>query len=135
MPSLLQHYNRLKRMRLAKKRDRQPITSQFMQQYSQARTSFRRAMREAKEKCWGELVEQVSHNHQIVWKAWHRTTPSTHHPLSTFTSSVPSDPPILTPTDNLNYAARYFQSVSTLPDNPAFNKSEDDNVKRTIESL
>ena len=135
LPSLLSRYNRLKRMRQARKRDNIPFSSDLMQQYSQARTAFRQAMRDAKEQCWGELVEQVSQNHHIVWKAWHRTLPSTQHPLPTFTSSNPSDPPPLNATDNLNYIASHFQTISTLPNDPAFNRSEDNNVKHTIDSL
>ena len=135
LPSLLSYYNRLKRIIAWKKRDREPIPVELTHRTSQARTAFRTAMRDAKQQCWGELVEQVSQNHQIVWKAWHRTLPSTRQPLPTFTSSNPADAPPLDATDNLNHIARYFQSISTIPNDPAFNNTEDDIVKRTIESL
>ena len=135
LPSLLSRYNRLKHIVLWKKRDREPIPVELQQRTSQARAAYRTAMRDAKHQCWGELVEQVTKNHQIVWKAWHRTLPSKHHPLPTFTSTNPADPPPTDLIDNLNYVARHFQSISTLPNDPAFNNTQDDNVKQTIESL
>ena len=135
LPSLLRTYNRLKRIRDARKRDMIQISHDLQQRYTQARIAFRVAARDAKQQCFGELVEQVSKDHRIIWKAWHRTIPSTRTPLPTFTSSNPADQPPLTETDNLNHIARHFQSVSTIPDDPAFNNTQDNNVKQTIDSL
>src|SRR6185437_3189344 len=93
------------------------------------------AKRAAEDKCWEELVQQVSRNHHVIWTAWHHTLPSSFHPLPTFTSPDPTAQPSQTPVDNLNIVAKHFQSVSTLPDDPAFNKSHDVIVQQTIQSL
>ena len=134
IPSLHHQYVVLKRqLRTYKKHDR-PIPHHINRQYQHARYLFRKAMRDAKQACWHELVEQVSHDHRIVWTAWHRTIPSSSSSLPAFNTS-PSDPPSLTPKDNLNIMARHIKNISTLPDDPAFNKSEDNNVQQTISSL
>ena len=135
LPSLLRRYNQLKRIRDARRRDRIQISHELQQRYSQARTAFRVAVRDAKQECFSELVEQVSKDHRIIWKAWHRTIPSTRTPLPTFTSSHPADQPPMDDTENLNHIARYFQSISTIPQDPSFNNTQDDTVKQTVESL
>ena len=134
IPTLHRRYVVLKRQRRSYKKHDRPIPSHINKQYQHARFLFLTAMREAKQACWHELVEQVCHDHRIVWTAWHRTIPSTSSPLPTFTTS-PGLPPTLTPKDNLNIMARHIQNISTVPNDPAFNNSEDHNVHQTVTSL
>ena len=135
IPTLHHNYIRLRRKQFKLRGKGKPVPDQLYRDYLQARHAFKEAMRAAKDKCWEELVEQVSHNHHVIWTAWHHTTPSTFHPLPAFTSSDPAAPPSQTAIGNLNIIGKHFESVSTLPDDPAFNKSEDQNVKSTLESL
>lgn len=61
---------------------------------------------------------------------------SSHIPSASYIHITdPAAPPPLTPIDNLNIIRKHFESVSTLPDDPAFNKSQDDTVKATLKSL
>ena len=67
-PNILTLHHRyvvLKRgLRTYKKND-MPIPSHINRQYQHARYLFRKAMREAKQACWHELVEQVGHNEAL----------------------------------------------------------------------
>lgn len=136
IPSLHRTYVQLRRQRRSYKHNDIPIPVHMQRAYQQARHLFRTAMREAKQACWHELVEQVCKDHKIVWTAWHRTVPSTSHALPSFNRLDPAhDPPACTPIDNLNIMAQHIQNISTIPCDASFNNSEDDNVQRTIESL
>jgi Reverse transcriptase (RNA-dependent DNA polymerase)/Endonuclease-reverse transcriptase len=135
IPSLHRTYIRLCRRILKHKMRGYPVPPELHIQYRQAKQAFKQAMIDAKTQCWEELVQQVSHNHHVIWTAWHRTVPSTFHPLPTFTSTDPTAPPCTTPLDNLNIIGKHFQSISTLPDDPSFNKSMDESVKSTLDSL
>ena len=134
IPSLHRQYVQLRRTRDRVRSKGRAVPSQLLSRYRAARHEFCQAMRQAKQQCWEELVQQVDHNHQIIWTAWHRTTPSTSSTLPTFHTD-PSTPPPTTTTENLNILARHFQSVSTLPNDPAFNQSQDTNVHNTINSI
>jgi hypothetical protein len=93
-------------------------------------------MREAKQACWQELVEQVCKDHKIVWTAWHRTVPTSSHALPSFkTADLAHDPPTCTPIENLNIMAAHIQNISTIPRDASFNNTEDNNVQQTIASL
>ena len=135
IPSLHNRYITLDRKRFKLRGRGLPVPPQLQQEYQQARQAFKEAMRAAKDKCWEELVKQVSHNHHVIWTAWHHTIPSTFHPLPTFTSHDPNAPPVQTPVENLNIIGKHFESISTLPNDPTFNKSMDDTVRETIQSL
>jgi len=128
-------YIKLDRKRFKLRGKGRPISSQLQHDYQQARKTFKEAKRAAQDKCWEDLVQQVSHNHHVIWTAWHHTIPSTFHPLPTFASHDSNIPPSQTPIDNLNIIGKHFESVSTLPDDPAFNKSMDDTVTQTVQSL
>jgi len=135
IPTLHHTYIHLCRRRLKLRIKRHPIPPQLHTEYRQAKQAFKQAMTTAKEKCWEELVQQVSHNHHVIWTAWHRTVPSTTHPLPTFTTPDPTAAPCSNPIDNLNIIGKHFESISTLPDDPAFNKTMDPTVQATIDSL
>ena len=134
IPTLHHTYIRLCRRRLRVRIRGIPMPSTLERDYQQAKQAFEQAMRAAKDKCWEELVEQVSQNHHVIWTAWHRTMPTTIHPLPTFKTDR-SAAPCSDPIDNLNNIGKHFESISTLPDDPAFNKSQDDIVNNTIQSL
>ena len=135
IPTLHRTFIQLHRKRIKLKQKQLPIPPTLQHTYVQARHDFKTAMKNAKTKCWEELVEQVSKNKQIIWTAWHKSQPSKHHPLPPFQSTHDNDPPCVTPIDNLNIIARHFQSISTLPADPSFNRSEDLNVQHTINTL
>ena len=135
IPTLHLRYIRLNRKRFKLRGKGRPVPPALQQECHEARQAFNEAKRAAKDKCWEELVQQVSHNHHVIWTAWHRTVPTPFHPLPTFTSPDPTAPPCLTPVDNLNIIGKHFESVSTLPDDPSFNKSMDQTVQSTLESL
>ena len=126
IPSLHQTYIRLRRARDRMGPKSRTIPTHLNNRYRDARHKFNDAMRCAKQKCWEELVKQVDNNHRIIWTAWHKTTPSASTSLPTFKSNTHGPP--TSPIENLNILARHFQSVSTLPDDQAFNKSQDATV-------
>jgi hypothetical protein len=133
IPGLYRTYIHLRRARDRIRGRNRPVPAHLSAQVRTARHTFREAMRTAKQKCWEELIEQVDRNHQIIWTAWHRTTPSTSTPLPTFQPTANTQPPT-SPVANLNILAQHFQSVSTLPNDPAFNRSQDDAVHNTVTS-
>ena len=110
IPTLHKQYVTLRRRRAICRRNDMQVPTTLERKYQQARHQFRTAMREAKQACWEELVEQVSHDHRIVWTAWHRTIPSSSIALPPFTD--PSSSPSQTPIDNLNIMTRYIQHLN-----------------------
>jgi hypothetical protein len=136
IPSLHRTYVQLRRQRRHYNDNNIPIPDHMQRAYQHARHLFRTAMREAKQACWQELVEQVCKDHKIVWTAWHRTVPATSHALPAFNRLDPAhDPPSCTPVDNLNIMARHIQNISTIPHDASFNNSQDETVRQTVESL
>lgn len=133
IPTLHRNYVVLRRKRALRRKNNGIVPSGIERQYQQARHLFQTSMRQAKQACWEELVEQVYHDHRIVWTAWNRTVPSSLISLPPFTS--PNNSPVQTPVDNLNIMARHIQQVSTIPNDPAFNNSEDANVEQTVSSF
>jgi hypothetical protein len=136
IPTLHRKYVQLRRQRITYKRNDIPIPAHINRMYQQARHLFCTAMRDAKQACWHELVEQVCKDHKIVWTAWHRTVPATSRALPAFNRLDPAhDPPATTPVDNLNIMARHVQNISTIPRDASFNNAEDINVQQTVASL
>ena len=134
MASLHRKYIQLRRARDRVRHKNRPIPPGLQRLYTRARYAFGSAMRTAKQQCWEELVQQVEKNHHIIWTAWHYLTPAFDKKLPTFASDTTNATPT-SPVDNLNIMARHFQSVSTLPDDPLFNHSQDSDVANTVHSL
>ena len=134
IPQLHRKYIRLRRAYDRHRIQHHIIPPHLLLRLRQARKEFDHAMRNAKQKCWEELIQQIDKDHHIMWTAWHRTTPSTFTSLPTFQSS-PNIPPVTSPTENLNIMARHFESVSTLPDDPQFDRSMDNTVHQTMQNM
>lgn len=132
IPSLYRKYVILKRKRYVYKKHDRPIPPIINRQYQQARFTWTQAKHQAQQACWQELVEQVHHQHHIVWTAWHQTIPSSATSLPPFTSHGTALS--TTHIDNLNIMARHIQKVSTIPNDPSFNNNMDNQVQSVVES-
>ena len=129
IPSLHRTYIRLLRKVYEHETQQHAYSCTSTTSQLQAQHAFRDAMKSSQGLNVGKNWYNKYHkDHHVIWTAWHRTIPSTQHPLPPFTSPIPAASPV----DNLNTLAQHFASISTLPDDPAFNKSQDDNVRHTI---
>ena len=108
---------------------------QVRQSYLDARSAFKSAVIQGKNKDWSEIAgacDSVTEmkRHKAVWNKYKRTKPSTRTPAASYPDAKGNPP--RTATEALNNMAAHIANVSSLPHNYVFDMMHESEVKQYL---
>ena len=132
-----------RRCRLMRKLKRNVNTSPQQQQqarkdYLEARGKFLESVQIGKNKEWSELAAacdnvNARHKHEIVWKKYKRTKPSTRVPAASFPDANGTPP--RTHTEALNNMAAHIAKISSISHDASFDTAHEEHVMSYLRDI
>jgi ribonuclease HI len=101
---------------------------------NQAHKLFRTKAKEEKQAAEEEFAASLDEHQKVAWSQFRRAVPRVFTPLASFRHPTTGDMPAR-PQQAINNLATHLAAVSTVPQDPSFDTSDDDMIEQEIQDM